>query len=338
MNYGGAAADFTRRTGAGAAGGGALAGPQGAIAGGMAGAMGKGEDWSNNLGFGSRKQKGYEQNAAQANENWYQEQQPFLQKSQGAGNRYLQGMRGATQDFQRRQAGINLQALPALEGGMQGAMTLQQAGDPNNQVQTAYRDLYNTEGKTQQGMFEQAGRNEMKQGQADAGVLSGLGAQAFANQLGSSGGPLTGGQMAGIAGMNMTQAGGAAMRAQGRMQALNQQGIEQNAALRGQGLETGRQESGQQYERGRQGIADWTNYQNQQNQQQFGLNSGMAGLQYGTQMDDYNRRQAAIANRYGGQMQQANSQADRAAAEQQGKLGFISGLAGAGAKAYAGGG
>lgn len=319
-------------------GGSVLMGPAGGVAGAVNGFQGKGDDVLNNYGFGNRKANEAQKKAQQANEDWYSEQQPGLDKAQGYGQAYYDQIKGQADSYMQDAATQGADARkvytgtiqPRLQGIMEdaqresnSAMTLQQAGDPNNAVQTAYRNQYNQEGA-----------NAMKQGQADAGVLAGLGAQATAQQIGGAG-PMTGGQMAAMQGANMSQAGQAAFNAQKRMNDLRQQG-----------MDVGREESGKQYDRGqsakdryRGSVADYAgassdeyNRQHAENQERFDMGSGVAGLGYGTQMDDYNRRQAALGNKYGQQMANYQGQAQQSSAEQAGKLGFIGSMANAGAK------
>lgn len=109
-----------------------------------------------------------------------------------------------------------------------GAMSLKDAGDPNNSVNQAWR-----------GMYEKQAQGVGKQALADVGIMNSLGAQATANQLGGMGGAIGTNQMLALQGQNMGQSGQAYARAQQQMQ-----------ALRDQGLETGRQESSNQYNRG----------------------------------------------------------------------------------------
>lgn len=94
------------------------------------------------------------------------------------------------------------------------AMTLQQAGDPNNPIMKSIRDMY-----------DQQGQHARQQGQQDFGVLSALGAQAAQGQFGAAGNPMTAGQMGQIYSANQGQAGDAYSRAQQRMYDLQQQGI-----------------------------------------------------------------------------------------------------------------
>ncbi len=105
-------------------------------------------------------------------------------------------------------------AMGMAKTNAESAMTLQEAGDPNNPIMTQVRALYDKQG--------QAAR---KQGQQDFGTLSALGAQAAQGQFGAAG-PMTSGQMGQIYGANQQQAGDAYARAQNRMYDLQQQGID----------------------------------------------------------------------------------------------------------------
>ncbi len=121
---------------------------------------------------------------------------------------------------------------PKLKGLMdqsyenaQSAMSLKDAGDPNNAVAKGYRDLYekNIEG-------------ERNTGYQDFGVLSALGNQA--SQVGGSGTMTVGQQMA-MQAANQRSAGEAFAKTQQRI-----------SSLRDAGLAAGREESAAQYERG----------------------------------------------------------------------------------------
>lgn len=137
-----------------------------------------------------------------------------------------------------------------------GAMSLQDAMDPNNKVAQStrdlynkqagdqrgeynaegqnLRDLYNKQGSNVQGLYETQAQGEGKKGLADVGVLSALGMQNMAGQLG--GVPMTGGQMAALMGQNQAQSGAAYGQTQRRLQALRDQGLQGNLALQNQGL------------------------------------------------------------------------------------------------------
>lgn len=84
--------------------------------------------------------------------------------------------------------------------------------DPNNQIATANRNLYN-----------QQAQGTRRAGLADAGVLSALGAQANAGAF--AGRPMTGGQMQAAAGASQNRAGQAFAMAQQRAQDLQDQGL-----------------------------------------------------------------------------------------------------------------
>lgn len=93
------------------------------------------------------------------------------------------------------------------------AMTLQEAMDPNNRVQTAVR-----------GMYENQAQNENRALLGSTGVLQSLGAQNFASQLAGAG-PMTGGQLQALMAGNQQQSGAAFARGQGRIQNLRDQGL-----------------------------------------------------------------------------------------------------------------
>jgi hypothetical protein len=108
------------------------------------------------------------------------------------------------------------------------AMSLADAGDPNNKVNKAWNDLYEAKA---QGVNKQALNN--------VGVMNALGSQATANQLGGMGGAVSTNALLALQGQNMSQSGQAFARAQQQMQ-----------SLREQGLDVGRAESANQYNRG----------------------------------------------------------------------------------------
>jgi hypothetical protein len=95
-----------------------------------------------------------------------------------------------------------------------GAMSLEEAMDPNNKIHTQIRELY-----------DNLGKQSLQQGRQDYGVLSALGAQAAKGQFGV-GQPMTAGMMGQIYAQNQNQAGEAFARAQQRMYDLQQQGID----------------------------------------------------------------------------------------------------------------
>jgi len=94
------------------------------------------------------------------------------------------------------------------------AMSLAEYQDPNNRVATATRGLY-----------DQQAQNEGKQGLADFGVLSSLGAQSMGSAMGGMG-PMTVGQQMSMMGQSQNQAAGAFQNTQRRMQNLRDQGLQ----------------------------------------------------------------------------------------------------------------
>jgi hypothetical protein len=148
---------------------------------------------------------------------------------------YLNQAKGLTDSYTSKINGLNDQAqrqandatatytntiFPEMKNAMelqkqnaQGAMTLEEASDPNNKVQTAIRAMY-----------DQLGQQVRQQGQQDFGVLSALGAQGAAQQFGAAG-PMTAGQQGQIYARGQEQAGNAYSKAQQRMFDLQQQGI-----------------------------------------------------------------------------------------------------------------
>lgn len=122
-------------------------------------------------------------------------------------------------------------AMEQAKANAASAMTLEEAGDPNNKVQKAVRALY-----------DQLGQDVRRQGQQDFGVLSALGSQGAAQQFGAAG-PMTAGMMGQIQARGQEQAGNAYAKAQQRMFDLQQQGInrgfDQSNWLYEQGQEAG---------------------------------------------------------------------------------------------------
>lgn len=155
--------------------------------------------------------------------------------------------------------------------GVGGAMSLQEAGDPNNKVASSVRNMfneeganarnaYNAEGLAQQDIFNRQGSNAQNQGLAASGVLGSLGAQNAATAFGA-GGPMSVGQQQALFAASQGQAGQAFARAQQQMSDLRQQGLvantglrsrglDQSQGLRTQGLGAGMQASSDQYGRG----------------------------------------------------------------------------------------
>ena len=132
------------------------------------------------------------------------------------------------------QANYNRMADPSLgiESEAKSRMTMAQAQDPNNPVAVAFRNFY-----------EQQATGEKNKGLADVGVLSALGAQATAGQLGG-GIPMTTGGMQALQAQNMGQSGQAFANVQKRMQALRDQGIAQGWAQTDKSYDRGQQALG----------------------------------------------------------------------------------------------
>lgn len=218
------------------------------------------------------------------------------------------------------------------------AMTLQQAGDPNNSVHQAVR-----------GMYDQQAQGITRQGQTDAGVLSALGAQAFAGQAGNV--PMTGGQMSALAGQNMSQAGQAFARAQQRANDVKMQGIDRGFA-----------ESDRQYQRG-QGAKDryagsvkdiqdsstrnsleQASYRSERkgySSDKAGSAAGLAGLQYGQRQGQAGRELGWINDKYGGPLSDLGGEMAQNNAAKAGVTGVVGtvlgGIAGGAGGAKAGG-
>lgn len=243
-----------------------------------------------------------------------------------ADSSYSQEMAAASKEYQKnidrlgdasREQGKSAEATysndiqPRLKGVMEDAqkqagmaMSLEEAGDPNNKIQQSVRDLY-----------DQQAKGVRKQGLQDVGVLSALGAQATAGQMGA-GGPMTGSQMQLLSANNQAQGGQAYARTQKQMQ-----------DLRNQGLERGFSESAAQYQRGEgardryQGsIAGYEGGMDRNISRQAGFRGeqagyagqlmsdkgGLSGLQHGLQTGGLQRQMQQNNNYYG--QQQGNIQ------------------------------
>lgn len=98
----------------------------------------------------------------------------------------------------------------------QNAMSLKDYMDPNNAVLSGTRDTYNNEAT-----------NVGRQGIADSGILSAMGAQA-AGQAFGAGGPMSTGQLQSLYASNQAQSGQAFARTQQQMQSLRDQGLAQS--------------------------------------------------------------------------------------------------------------
>lgn len=130
------------------------------------------------------------------------------------------GTGGLSAAAEKSASSYDSEILPALKQLMdarlkntKGALTLEEAQDPNGKYQASVRKFY-----------DDRGQEVSAQGRRDYGVLSALGAQAAQGQFGST--PITSGQMGQIYGANQRQAGEAYAKAQQRMFDLQQQGID----------------------------------------------------------------------------------------------------------------
>jgi hypothetical protein len=141
-------------------------------------------------------------------------------------------------------------AMDAARENAQLAMTLKDYMDPNNQVAAGTRNLYNQEGEGSFQRYEQQAQNEQRQGLANYGVMSSLGAQAAANAMGGQGPMTVGQQMASMATANQAAAEGYA-NTQRRLQSLRDQGMSNREALRQLGLDRGFERTDKAYEAGR---------------------------------------------------------------------------------------
>jgi hypothetical protein len=242
--------------------------------------------------------------------------------------------------------------LPKLQGVMEdakkqagSAMTLEQAGDPNNAVATGVRNMY-----------DQQAQGMNREGLANAGVLQAMGTQATMGQMGS-GGPMTGGQIQALQGANLGQSGAAMARAQQRANDLRQQGIQsgfdQSAAQYGRGQDAkhfynqsiGNYQSGyntmnQQQDQSRQNIGNAQSgifgTQMGQANANLGINTGMAGLKYGLDAQGQNRQLASINDKYGTQGGNIMNQMQANNAQNQATIGAIGSIGGGVAGGMAG--
>ena len=221
--------------------------------------------------------------------------------------------------------------------GTRGAMTLGEAGDPNNYVQTAVRDMY-----------ENQAQRTQKSGLAASGVLGSLGAQNAATAFGSSG-PMSVGQQQALYAASQGQAGQAYARSQRQMDTLRQQGIAQGFI-----------ESDKQYNRGldvrdrtQQGVKDLDNLENNYLGKQkglrdernryaadrMGINIGQAGedrnidedlskTRLGVQGSRFARDQSLSNQFYGTRMASEKAQGDAKNAASQGMFSGLSNAVG----------
>lgn len=213
-----------------------------------------------------RENESYGQNQTYADQ-LHSSDVDYQKSMQGGTDQYLKDLgsiKGEIEDSQK-DAGktYSNQIQPRLKSLMEGAqrnsagaMSLQDAMDPNNKVATQtrniynqlgqsqrqlydqqgqqQRDLYNKQGQNIQGLYENQAQNEGRQGLADVGVLSALGMQNMAGQLGNV--PMTGGQLQALMGANQAQSGAAYAQTQRRLQSLRDQGLAGNLDMQNTGL------------------------------------------------------------------------------------------------------
>lgn len=279
----------------------------------------------------------YDQSKKQYDDYFTNTQQAY-QQALGRNERNLkQAQEEATDARQTYTGTIKPNLVNAMEDARTQAgqaMSLKDAGDPNNAVHTAVRGMYDTQAQ-----------QEGKRGLADAGVLAGLGAQAFGNQLGAAGGPMTGSQMSILANASQAQSGAAYANTQRRM-----------ANLRDQGLQQGFIESDRQYQRGERardrysntigdvqrgslaesqrgeaarneqtGLADrTTNMKYGRQREKLGAGQAISGLQYGQAQAGIGRDQAAEDYRLGNKQQGYVNQMNDISQRQAGVMGALS--------------
>lgn len=312
---------------------------------------GAAEDVQNNLGFGHRKQDELGEKYQESVDRQYGETQGVLHNMKYQDDKYLGDLSAQSSNYKTdrdsaigkwqvkadelqqqaegqasdaRQTYTN-DILPNMKGIMENAkgeasnaMTLAEAGDPNNKVQQAVR-----------GMYEQQAQGVGRQGLADVGVLQAMGAQATAGQMANMG-PMTGGQMQALMGANQTQAGMAMARAQQHMQ-----------NLRDQGISAGFRESDAQYQRGERArdryagsVQGLQNSQDQFYGQQQGFRNEIGGMnnqtmnvQTGRARDNFdmdnNFSQSEHQLRQGGNVRQIGAINDRYGGQQAGIAGQI---------------
>lgn len=220
---------------------------------------------------------------------------------------------------------------PRLKGVMEdayrdsrSAMTLEEAGNVNNYMHQQVRDLYESEAQ-----------KVRRQALADQGVLTAMGQQNMARQMGAAGAPLTGAQLQLMQATNMNQAGLAFNNAQVQMN-----------RLREQGLDRGFTESAAQYERGQRSLDRYErsigSYEDAMNrdimrQRMFRDElGGYAGIGYGVNQGSNMRDLGYVNQVYGGKQDAISNAIAMANADNAGKSALLSGIMGAGGAAIGG--
>jgi hypothetical protein len=155
---------------------------------------------------------------------------------------------------------------PQMQKNMENAMTLKDYMDPNNAVQTGYRD-----------MFAAQGENVRKQGMADYGILAAMGGQAARGAM--QGRALTGSQMMGQTQAGLGQAGAAYQNAQQRAEGLREEGIR-----------TGIEQSSKAYAAGQDARRDFTD----EEERQLNLGTKSRGERQGYAREAGNYRMSGV--------------------------------------------
>lgn len=214
------------------------------------------------------------------------------------------------------------------------AMSLADSMDPNNAVH-----------KANEAKFNQLASNANNSGLASVGIMQAMGAQSLGQQLSGAGVPMTGGQMQALMGTNMSQAGSAMANVQNQVQ-----------KLRDQGVQMGYDQSDLAYNNGQKAIGSYSsalgNYAGAQNtalgeenkyqtqntglastmanskantaSQDFGINSGILGMQKGDSYNQAGRVSSMAGMDYNHATGVAQQQLAKDNASQAGKLGVLS--------------
>lgn len=204
------------------------------------------------------------------------------------------------------------------------AMSLEEAGDVNNYMHQQVRGLYENEAQ-----------KVRRQALADQGVLTAMGQQNMARQMGAAGAPLTGAQLQLMQATNQNQAGLAYNNAQVQMN-----------RLREQGLDRGFTESAAQYDRGQRSLDRYENsirnYEGaidrniSREQALRAERAGYAGIGYGVNQGGNMRELGYVNQVYGGRQDAISNAIAMANAENAGRSALASGIMGAAGAAVGG--
>jgi len=223
-----------------------------------------------------------------------------LRQAENVSNENMQNAKSAYQTL----SPYHRDAMQSARTEADSAMSLQDYMDPNNQVASGVRDLYNQEGEGMFGRYDQQAQNIQRQGQANYGVLSSLGSQAAAQAMAGQG-PMTVGQQMAQMAMANQQAGEAYANTQRRMQQLRDMGMSGREALRQAGLERGFERSDRAYEAGRlakedlaRRMSDYEGFEDRNINRTSGISDRLVGLS-GQELGSRGREEQT---RFGGQM------------------------------------